>query len=41
MLYSIAGAAKAMGLEQAIILRAIEDGQITGNQKPSGEWFIE
>jgi len=41
MLYSIAEAAKAMGLEQAIILKAIEDGQITGNQKASGEWLVE
>ena len=41
MFYTIAEAAKAMGLEKSIILRAIEDGQITANQNDSGEWLVE
>jgi hypothetical protein len=41
MLYTAAEASKAMGLEESIILRAIEDGQITGNPNDSGEWLLD
>lgn len=41
MLYTIAEAAKAMGLEESVILKAIEDGQITGTKSVSGEWQVD
>ena len=41
MLYTIAEAAKATGLEESLFLKAIEDGQITGTQNVSGEWHVE
>jgi NAD(P)-dependent dehydrogenase (short-subunit alcohol dehydrogenase family) len=41
MLYTIAEAAKATGLEESIIFRAIEDGQIHGTRNVSGEWHVE
>ena len=41
MLYTIAQAAKAMAVEQSIILKAIQDGHITGTKDVSGEWHIE
>jgi hypothetical protein len=41
MLYTIAEAAKAMGLEESLILKAIEDGQITGTKNVSGEWHVD
>ena len=41
MLYSIAEAAKATGLEESLFLKAIEDGQITGTQNVSGEWHVD
>jgi hypothetical protein len=40
-LYNIAEAAKAMGLEESVILKAIEDGQITGTKNVSGEWQVD
>ena len=41
MLYTIAEAAKATGLAESIIFRAIEDGQIHGTRNVSGEWHVE
>jgi hypothetical protein len=41
MLYTIAEAAKATGLAESIIFRAIEDGQIHGTRNVSGEWHAE
>src|SRR3984893_16236109 len=41
MLYTIAEAAKATGLEESIIFRAIKDGQIHGTRNVSGEWHVE
>jgi excisionase family DNA binding protein len=41
MLYTIAQAAKAMAVEQSIILKAIEDGHITATKDVSGEWHVE
>jgi hypothetical protein len=41
MLYTLAEAAKATRLEESIILRALEDGQISGTQELSGEWHVE
>src|SRR5260370_26102511 len=41
MMYSLAEAAKATGLDETIIFRAIEDGQITGTKNLSGEWYVE
>jgi hypothetical protein len=41
MLHTIAEAAKATGLEESIIFRAIEDGQIHGTRNVSGEWHVE
>jgi len=41
MLYTIADAAKAMGLEESLILKGIEDGQIVGTKNVSGEWHVE
>jgi hypothetical protein len=41
MLYTIAEAAKATGVEESIIFKAIEDGQINGTMNVSGEWHIE
>src|SRR5262245_52367761 len=41
MLYTPAEAAEATGLERSIILRALEDGQISGTQDLSGEWHVE
>jgi hypothetical protein len=41
MLYTIAEAAKATGLEESLFLKAIEDGQITGTQNISGEWHVD
>ena len=35
MLYTIAEAAKATGLEESLFLKAIEDGQITGARRTS------
>jgi hypothetical protein len=40
-LYSIAQAAKSTGLEESLVLRAIEDGHITGTKNVSGEWHVE
>jgi hypothetical protein len=41
MLYTIAEAAKAMGLDESVILKAIEDGVITPTKKLSGEWHLD
>src|ERR1700730_9167357 len=41
MLYTIAEAAKATGLEESIIFRAIEAGQIHSTRNVSGEWHVE
>jgi hypothetical protein len=41
MLYTIAQAAKAMAVEQSIILKAIEGGHITATKDGSGEWHVE
>ena len=41
MLCTIAEAAKATGLEESIIFRAIENGQIHGTRNVSGEWHVE
>jgi hypothetical protein len=41
MMYTLAEAAKATGLDETIIFRAIEDGQITGAKNLSGEWYVE
>ena len=41
MLYTIAEAAKAMGLEESVILKAIEDGVITATKHVSGEWHVD
>ena len=41
MLYTIAQAAKAMAVEQSIILKAIEDGHIIATKDVSGEWHVE
>jgi hypothetical protein len=41
MLYTTAEAAQAMGLEESVILSAIEQGQITSTKDVSGEWHIE
>jgi hypothetical protein len=41
MLYTIAEAAKATGVEESIIFKAIEDGQINRTMNVSGEWHIE
>ena len=41
MLYTIAEAAKATGLEESLFLKAIEDGQIIGTQNVSGEWLVD
>ena len=41
MLYTIAEAVTATGLEESLILKAIEDGQITGTKNVSGEWHVE
>jgi hypothetical protein len=41
MFYTLEEAAKATGLETLIILKAIQDGQISGTQDQYGEWQIE
>jgi hypothetical protein len=41
MLYTIAEAAKAIGLEESVILKAIGDGVITPTKKVSGEWHVD
>ena len=41
MLYTVAEAAKATGLEESTVLCAIEDGQISGIRDHSGEWQVE
>src|SRR5262245_38451229 len=41
MLYTLDEAAKATGLESSTILKAIQDGQISGIQDQYGEWQIE
>jgi hypothetical protein len=41
MLYTIAEAVTATGLEESLILKAIEDGRITGTKNVSGEWHVE
>ena len=41
MLYTISEAAKGMRLEQSLILKAIEDGQITATKNVSGEWHVD
>jgi hypothetical protein len=41
MLYTIAEAAKAIGMEKSLILKAIEDGQITATKNVSGEWHVD
>jgi hypothetical protein len=41
MLYTIAEATKATGLEESLILKAIEDGQMTGSKNVSGEWHVQ
>jgi hypothetical protein len=41
MLYTIAEAAKATGMEESLILKAIEDGQIIGSKNVSSEWIVE
>jgi hypothetical protein len=41
MLYTIAEVAKATGLEESLILKAIEDGQMTGSKNVSGEWHVQ
>jgi hypothetical protein len=41
MLYTISEAAKAMGLEESLILKAIEDGVITATKKASDEWHVD
>src|SRR5262245_17569994 len=41
MFYTLREAAKATGLEPSIILKAIQDGQISGAQDQYGEWQIE
>jgi hypothetical protein len=41
MLYTIAEAAKATSLAESLILRGIEDGQITGSKNVSGEWHVQ
>ncbi len=41
MLYTIPDAAKAMGLAESVILKAIEDRVITAKKKVSGEWHVQ
>src|SRR5262249_10021956 len=41
MLYTVAEAANAIGLDETTILRAIEDGHISRTQDSSGGWQIE
>jgi hypothetical protein len=41
MLYTLAGAAKATGLDSSMILRAIEDGRITGIKDLLDEWQVQ
>ena len=41
MLYTLAEAAKATGLEESLFLKAIEDGQIAGTKNVSGEWHVD
>jgi hypothetical protein len=41
MLYTLAGAVSATGLEASTILAAIRDRQITGNRDLFGEWHVE
>ena len=41
MLYTLAEAAKAMGLEEEGIVEALEGGQITGKKDFSSKWLIE
>jgi hypothetical protein len=41
MLYTTAEAAKTTGLEESVILKAIENGQIAGAAKFSREWHVE
>src|SRR2546421_8048169 len=41
MLYTIAEAVTGTGLEESLILKAIEDGRITGTKNVSGEWHVE
>jgi hypothetical protein len=41
MLYTLAEAAKAMGLEEEVIVEALESGQITGKKDFSSKWLIE
>ena len=41
MLYTLAEAAKATGLEESILLKALEAGQMFGTQDLSGEWHVE
>src|SRR5258708_19701573 len=41
MLYTIAEGVTATGLEESLILKAIEDGRITGTKNVSGEWHVE
>jgi hypothetical protein len=41
MLYTIAEAVTATGLEESLILKAIEDGRITGTKNVSGKWHVE
>jgi hypothetical protein len=40
-MYTLAEAAKATGLDETSIFRAIEDGQITGTKNLSGEWYVD
>jgi hypothetical protein len=41
MLYTLAEAAKAMGLEEEVIVEALESGQITGKKDFLSKWLIE
>ena len=41
MLYTLAEAAKATGLDESLIVSAIKDGQVTSVKDLSGEWRIE
>jgi hypothetical protein len=41
MSYTLAGAAQATGLDESTILRAIEDGRMTGTKDLFGAWQVE
>jgi hypothetical protein len=41
MLYTIAETAKAIALKKSLILKAIDDGQVSGTTNVSGEWHVE